>query len=92
MPSLIRLLVVLAVLAGLVYGGMLALVGYVTPKDKEVTLKIPARELVAPPDSGPVVLREIDTTRPTTPQPAPTTEAPAAAGESDVVTMSPGVE
>ena len=45
MPSLIRFLIVLLFLAGLVFGGMVALTVFVHPVDKEVTMKIPARDL-----------------------------------------------
>lgn len=41
MPSLIRLLVVLGVLAAIVYGGMLALVITVDPQPREMTVRIP---------------------------------------------------
>ncbi len=40
MPSLIRLLVVLAVIAGTVYGGMLALVMLVEPNPREMSVRI----------------------------------------------------
>jgi hypothetical protein len=45
MPSLIRFLIVILFLAGLVYGGMVALTIFVTPPDKDVTIRIPARDL-----------------------------------------------
>lgn len=41
MPSLIRFLVFCAVVAGLVYGGMFALTLYVTPKPREITVRVP---------------------------------------------------
>ena len=41
MPSLIRLLVVLGILAGIVYGGMIALVTLVDPNQREMTVRIP---------------------------------------------------
>jgi len=77
MPTLIRLLVILLVLVGLAYGAMFALVATVDPGEKEVTVRIPARELVASPERAPVVRREIDTTR-TAPAAQPATPAPAA--------------
>ena len=40
MPSLIRLLVVLAILAGLAYGGMAALVMSVEPEMREMSVRI----------------------------------------------------
>lgn len=52
MPTLIRLIIALLFLAGLVYGGMVALVAFVEPTPEEVTVRIPARDLLgeeAPP-------------------------------------------
>ena len=45
MPSLIRFLVIVAILAGLVYGGMLALVTFVEPQPREMTQTLPASKL-----------------------------------------------
>ena len=45
MPSLIRLIVVLAVLAGLAYGTMLSLALFVEPTPREMSIKIPAKRL-----------------------------------------------
>ena len=45
MPSLIRLIVVLAVIAGAVYGGMLALVMMVEPNPREMSVRIPNERL-----------------------------------------------
>lgn len=45
MPSLFRFLAVIAVLAGLVYGGMIALVTFVEPQPREITQTIPANKL-----------------------------------------------
>jgi hypothetical protein len=101
MPTLIRLIVVLLVLAGLAFGAMFALVATVTPRDKQVTVRIPARDLVPSATNDPLVRREIDTSRPTTPveaapvEPvAPPAEAPTETGENqgDVVTVEQGVE
>lgn len=103
MPTLIRLLVVLLVLVGLAFGAMFALVATVTPRDKQVTVRIPARDLVPTPDRDPLVRREIDTSRPATPAaetpavetpaaPAETPAAPAEGGEGDVVTRQQGIE
>ena len=92
MPTLIRLLVILLVLAGLAYGAMFALTVFVTPNEKDVTIRIPARDLVRAPQRDPLVLREIDTTR-TVDSPPP--QAPAAPAEPDangVVTLAPGRE
>jgi len=41
MPSLLRFLFVIAVLAGVVYGGMLALVTFYEPTPREITVTIP---------------------------------------------------
>ena len=46
MPTLIRLVISLLFLAGLVYAGMFALVAFVEPTPKPVTIRIPARELL----------------------------------------------
>ena len=46
MPTLIRLIITLLFLAGLVYAGMFALVVFVEPAPKEVTVRIPARDLL----------------------------------------------
>ena len=41
MPSLIRFLVVVAVLAGLVYAGLFALANFVPVRPREITVTIP---------------------------------------------------
>ncbi len=46
MPTLIRLIISLLFLAGLAYAGMVALVAFVEPTPKEVTIRIPSRELL----------------------------------------------
>ena len=45
MPSLIRLLVVLGLIAAVIYGGMVALVVLVEPKQREMSVRIPAERL-----------------------------------------------
>lgn len=45
MPSLFRFLVVLALIAGVVYGGLVALTLLVEPTPREMTVKIPAKRL-----------------------------------------------
>lgn len=47
MPTLIRLIITLLFLAGLVYAGMFALVAFVEPTPKEVTIRIPQRDLLS---------------------------------------------
>jgi hypothetical protein len=41
MPSLVRLLTVIAILAAVVYGGLYALSHFVQPKPREITVSIP---------------------------------------------------
>jgi hypothetical protein len=105
MPTLIRLFVFLLVLAGLAFGGMIALVAMVKPPDELVTIRIPSRDLLQSPEREPLVQREIDTSR-TANSPAPvepeapaeeaTTAGEAAANtpveEGSIVTLQPGVE
>ncbi len=45
MPSFIRFLVVLAVIAGAIYGGMFALATFVEPNPREMTVRVPAERL-----------------------------------------------
>ncbi|WP_223479765.1 histidine kinase [Oricola indica] len=45
MPSLIRFLFTLAVLGGIAYGAMWALVSYVEPTPREMTVRIPANKI-----------------------------------------------
>jgi hypothetical protein len=45
MPTLFRLLTTLAILAGLVYGSMYALVLYVEPNKGEMTVRVPPERL-----------------------------------------------
>ncbi|MET3928066.1 hypothetical protein [Devosia sp. 2618] len=47
MPTLIRLIITLLFLGGLFYAGMIALIAYVEPTPKEVTVRIPTRDLLA---------------------------------------------
>ncbi|MDB5540021.1 MAG: hypothetical protein JWQ89_1748 [Devosia sp.] len=99
MPTLIRLIVILLVLVGLGYGAMFALVAMVSPRDKDVTIRIPARDLLPQTQRDPLVKREIDTTRkpevPAAPvdiAPAAPTPPAAAAADGEVVTRQPGIE
>jgi xanthosine utilization system XapX-like protein len=41
MPSLFRFLVVVAIMAGVVYGAIYALANFVNPKPREMTVTIP---------------------------------------------------
>lgn len=45
LPSLIRFLIVVAAVAAIVYGVMVALVTYVTPQPRQMTYTIPAQRL-----------------------------------------------
>jgi hypothetical protein len=97
MPTLIRLLVLLLVLVGIAYGAMFALVALVDPGEKEVSIRIPARNLLPAPERDPLVRRQIDTSRPVepapeAPEPAPDPTAPPDPADGEVVTLSPGIE
>ena len=41
MPTLFRFLTVVAVLGGLIYGGIFALANFVNPKPREMTISVP---------------------------------------------------
>jgi hypothetical protein len=45
MPSFIRFIIVLAVIAGAIYGGMLALVMFVEPNPREMSVRVPNERL-----------------------------------------------
>lgn len=45
LPTLFRLLVVIALIVGLVYGGMIALVTYVHVHPREITQTVPPAKL-----------------------------------------------
>ncbi|ODT82298.1 MAG: hypothetical protein ABS76_08605 [Pelagibacterium sp. SCN 64-44] len=51
MPTLFRLLITLLFLAGLAFAGMFALVTFVEVKPREVTQRIPTRDLLG--ETGP---------------------------------------
>jgi hypothetical protein len=42
MPSLLRFLTAVAVIAGVIYGVIFALANFVTPKPREMTFTVPA--------------------------------------------------
>lgn len=48
MPTLFRFTMILATIAGLIYGGMVLLVMFVKPNDREVTVRIPSERLNPP--------------------------------------------
>lgn len=45
LPSLFRFLLIVGVLAGIVWGGMFALVTFVEPVPREMTQTVPAQKL-----------------------------------------------
>lgn len=48
MPSLIRLLIVVGILGGFAYGAMFALVSFVDPKPREISISVPTDRLAKP--------------------------------------------
>jgi hypothetical protein len=48
MPTLFRFLFILAVIGGAIYGSMVALVFFVEPRERDVTVRIPSERLNAP--------------------------------------------
>ena len=84
MPTLIRLVIFLVVLVALGYGAMFALVAMVEPNEKDVTIRIPTRDLIQSPERDPLVRREIDTSR-TADSPAPETAEAESASEPEVL-------
>ena len=49
MPTLFRFLFILAVIAGVIYGSMVALVVFVEPNEREITVRVPSERLNPPP-------------------------------------------
>ena len=78
MPTLLRFLVVLIVLGGLGFAGMIALTVMVDPGEKDITIRIPARDLVAP--SAPLDLNNL---------PAPVNVAPRVSSEASSASVAP---
>ena len=48
MPSLFRLVMVVGLMGGIVYGAMFALANFVTPKQREMSITIPANKFSKP--------------------------------------------
>ena len=104
MPTLIRLFIVLVVLAGLGFAGMIALTMLVDPGEKDVTIKIPPRELVPP--SAPIDVNNLpapvnvapkESSVETAPSEGPSSDASidtsdSEASESGVKTVDTGAE
>ncbi len=79
MVSLVRFLIILAILAGIGYGGMFALVTFVEPNTREMTVRVPSSDI----DPRPAPMPR------TAPPPAPVID-PAATGEiSDDIGETP---
>ncbi|MDR6432852.1 recombinase [Brucella pseudogrignonensis] len=59
MPTLTRILLLLAVIAAIIYGAMFSLASFVKPTTHEITTEIPSSKLkqtvIAPPQPEPVV-------------------------------------
>jgi hypothetical protein len=85
MPTLIRLFLVLAFLGGLGFAGMIALTVMVDPGEKDVVIKIPARELIAA-DGGPNETIDLNDL------PAPVNVAPRASSEEAAPSEEPVAE
>jgi hypothetical protein len=48
MPTLFRFLFIIAVICGLIYGSMVALVYLVEPRERDVTVRVPSERLNPP--------------------------------------------
>jgi hypothetical protein len=98
MPTLIRLFVVLVVLGGLGLAGMFAITALVDPGEKDVTIKIPPRELVPP--AAPIDVNNLPEPVNVAPKESSESQAPSSdapidtsdseASESDVKTVDTG--
>lgn len=85
MPTLIRLIAMLIFLGGLVFAGMFALSATVDPGEREIRVRIPARDLMMTSEDGdPISLRDqlpaptVTTAPPPLPaSPDETSDAPA---------------
>jgi hypothetical protein len=80
MPTLIRLFLVLVFLGGLGFAGMIALTVMVDPGEKDITVKIPARELV-PAGGGGDIIDVNDLPDPVNIAPRASSEEPVASSE-----------
>ncbi|WP_439272945.1 hypothetical protein [Pseudochrobactrum sp. HB0163] len=52
MPTLSRLILILAITAACIYGAMLALVKTVTPVTSEIIVRVPAQKMLKQPDNN----------------------------------------
>jgi hypothetical protein len=92
MPTLIRLLVFLVFLGGLAFVGMFALTAMVEPGEKEIRVRIPARDLMETTEGGdPLSLRDQlpapMVTEPGADQPSTPPSAPSNAPPPDMSTF-----
>lgn len=88
MPTLIRLVIALLFVAGLGLAAMYALTVFVDPGEKEVTVRIPARDLVGQPTTR---LPEAATTsNPSLPASAPVPVTTSAPSNSEAPLVEPG--
>ena len=96
MPTLIRLFVVLVVLAGLGFASMVALTMFVDPGEKDITIKIPARELMPADNSGVIDVNDLPdpvnvVSRASSEAPASSEAAPVSSSDVETV-QAPGTE
>jgi hypothetical protein len=91
MPTLVRLFVFLLIIAGLGFAGMIALTIMVDPGEKDVTIKIPARELAQAQTNKPLDLSDLPAPVNVAPKDASSTSAVAttSAPESSIDTADP---
>lgn len=93
MPTLIRLLLMLLVLAGLVFAGMIALAVFVDPGERDITVRIPARELT--PANQPLDLNDLPApvnVAPRVESSASSSSSSAEPDENGITTLSQGTE
>jgi len=91
MPTLIRLFLVLVFLGGLGFAGMVALTMMVDPGERDITVKIPARELV-PAGGGGDVIDVNDLPDPVNIAPVSSSELPESSAEEPVEDSGSEVE
>ena len=53
MPTLFRFLLIVALIAGVIYATMVALVTFVNPVERDVTIRIPSERLNTTPKTTP---------------------------------------
>jgi hypothetical protein len=83
MPTLVRLFVFLLIVAGLGFAGMIALTIMVDPGEKDITIKIPARELAQAQTNKPLDLNDLPAPVNVAPKDATSAGASAAASSAE---------